>query len=264
MPRRLVVEIINVGNELLDGRTVNTNLHWLCGELTQLGYVVSRATITRDDVFDISKAVKEALRRRPRWIIISGGLGPTHDDKTLQAVAKALGKSLKLYGEVVERMKKRYQELATLGVIKDPTLTKERLKMAKLPEGSKPLTNRVGTAPGVLIERRRTKIACLPGVPKEMMDIFGNELRPLLEKEAGDRGFLIKSIVVEGVVESVMAPILVETMKKFPQVYVKSNPKTVEKGSKVEVDFIGEKNHESLLKDAMAYFEKRLSEIRNR
>ncbi|MDW8083598.1 MAG: molybdopterin-binding protein [Candidatus Caldarchaeum sp.] len=261
MAKRLTVEIINVGNELLDGRTVNTNLNWLCAKLTELGYIVTRATTVRDETSEIANAVKEALARKPGWIIMSGGLGPTHDDKTLQAVAKALGKRLRLYEDVVEKMRKRYQDLVSQGVIKDPTLTKERLKMAKLPEGSKPLENRVGTAPGVLVEKNKVKIACLPGVPKEMMDIFENQLKGLLEKESRGKGFLIKSIPVEGIVESRIAPLLVETMKKFRGVYLKSNPKGVEKVSKVVVDFIAERKHEKRLDEALKYFEMRLSEI---
>ncbi|MEM2992416.1 MAG: molybdopterin-binding protein, partial [Candidatus Caldarchaeum sp.] len=71
MPRKqLVAEVINVGNELLDGRTINTNLNWLCGKLSELGYVVRRATIVRDDLNDIAKAVREALRRKPMWLFI--------------------------------------------------------------------------------------------------------------------------------------------------------------------------------------------------
>lgn len=261
MRRRLIAEVINVGNELLDGRTVNTNLSWVCGKLSELGFVVLRATTVRDDKEDIAKALRESLRRRPRWIFLSGGLGPTHDDKTLEAVAKALGKRLKLYDDVVEKLRKRYQELANSGIIKDPTLTPERLKMAKLPEGSTPLENRVGTAPGVLLEKGRVKIVCLPGVPKEFMDIFENQVKPMLAKESGGRGFLTQSIFVEGIVESRLAPLLVEVMKKFAGVYVKSNPKGIEDGSKVVVDFIADKKDEQLLYEAMEYFRKRLTEI---
>ncbi|MEM4183758.1 MAG: molybdopterin-binding protein [Candidatus Caldarchaeum sp.] len=261
MARKQFVEIINVGNELLDGRTVNTNLNWMCGRLTELGYIVSRATVVRDDINQIVSVLKEAMRRKPRWILISGGLGPTHDDKTLQAVGKASGRRLRLYPEVVEKMLKRYQELASQGIIKDPTLTKERLKMARLPQGSQPLENRVGTAVGVLLEHKNVRIVCLPGVPKELMDIFDNQIKPLLVRESGGKSFVIRSITVEGLVESRMAPLLVDTMRKFSGVYVKSNPKGVEKVSIVEVDFIAEMKDESKLLQAMEYFRERLAQL---
>ncbi|MEM4280805.1 MAG: molybdopterin-binding protein [Candidatus Caldarchaeum sp.] len=258
---RYRVEVINVGNELLDGRTLNTNLNWVCGRLSQLGYVVARATIVRDDLKHIAKALKESLRRKPRWIIVSGGLGPTHDDKTLQAVAKALGRRLVLYKDVVENLKRRYQALAEKGLIKDPTLTKERLKMAKLPMGAKPLNNTVGAAPGVMIEKRGIRIVCLPGVPKELMSIFDNELAPVLEKESRGRGYVVESLTVRDVVESRLAPLLVETMKRFPMVYLKSNPKGVEDGSIVVVDFIAEKKHRNMLEQSIQYFQERLKTL---
>ncbi|MEM1947030.1 MAG: molybdopterin-binding protein [Candidatus Caldarchaeum sp.] len=258
---KYVVEVVNVGNELLDGRTVNTNLNWVCGRLSQLGYIVSRATTVRDDLKDIASVLKESLKRRPAWIIVSGGLGPTHDDKTLQAVAKALGTRLVLYEDVVEKLRHRYLALYEKGLIKDPTLTRERLKMARLPAGSKPLNNAVGAAPGVLVEKAGTRIVCLPGVPKELMTIFDNELAPVLEKESKGRGFLVQSITVRDVVESRLAPLLVETMKKYPMVYLKSNPKGVENVSVVVVDFIAEKRHKDLLEQSIQYFQERLKTL---
>ncbi len=259
--QRYVVEVLNVGNELLDGRTVNTNLSWLCGRLSQMGYVVSRATVVRDIVKDISEALKESLRRKPSWIIITGGLGPTHDDKTLEAVAKALGKRLILYKDVVKILQQRYNVLAERGVVKDATLTKERLKMARLPENSKPLRNEVGAAPGVLVVKGSSRIVCLPGVPKELMSIFDNELAPILEKESRGRGFVMESITVKGVVESRLAPLLVETMKKFPAVYLKSNPKGTEDDSVVVVDFIADKRRKKILEKAVQYFQGRLQNL---
>ncbi|MCS7137145.1 MAG: molybdopterin-binding protein [Candidatus Caldarchaeum sp.] len=255
---RYVVEVINVGNELLDGRTVNTNLHWVCGRLSQMGYIVSRATVVRDRLKDITAALAEAIKRRPGWVFVSGGLGPTHDDKTLQAVAKALGKPLMLYEDVVEVLKQRYLMLAQQGVINDPTLTKERLKMARLPMGSKPLRNPAGAAPGILAEKNSVRVVCLPGVPRELMAIFDNEVAPILQKEARGRGFIVESLTVEGVVESKLAPLLVETMKRFPRVYLKSNPKGVEGGVVVVVDFIADKRHRAQLEDALKYFKQSL------
>jgi nicotinamide-nucleotide amidase len=260
--RRFTAEVLNVGNELLDGRTVNTNLSWICGRLTQLGYVVRRATVVRDEKSEIARAVKEVLRRRPRWLFISGGLGPTHDDKTLEAVSAALGKRLVLYPEVVRRLEKRYMQLFEKGIIKDPALTPERLKMAKLPRGAKPLENVEGAAPGVLLERSGVRIVCLPGVPKELMSIFERELAPVLAKEAGGRGYVVRSLTVKDVVESVLAPVLVDTMTRYPSVYLKSNPKGVEDGSVVVVDFIAEKSREDELRQAMEYFGKKVEQMR--
>jgi len=255
----LTAEIINVGNELLDGRTLNTNLQWLCGRLSRLGYIVERATIVRDDVDDISSCVREVLKRGPRWLLISGGLGPTHDDKTLEGVARALGVRLRLNRLAVDMLRRRYEEMKSMGLIATVELTRERLKMARIPTGSKPLSNRAGTAPGVLIEARSTRVVCLPGVPRELEDIFENHITPIMLTESAGRSYITESLSVKGVFESYLAPILVETMKRYPGVYLKSNPKGIEDGvSHVVVDFLAEKKDEWKIREAMVFLEERI------
>ena len=260
--RRRIVEIINVGNELLDGRTLNSNLHWLSGQLSMLGYLVSRATIVRDDVEEIAEVLREAFRRRPGWIFVGGGLGPTHDDKTLNGVGRAFGLRLKLNRDALEMLKNRYEEMVRKGLISSYTITKERLKMVKLPEGSTPLRNRKGSAPGVLLERRGVRIVCLPGVPDEMKDIFENEIRPVMERESGGRAYVVERMDVRGVFESSLAPLLVEAMKRFPGVYIKSNPKGFEGNvSVVSLDFISERKYVDRLRAAKDLIRARLGEM---
>ena len=253
----LYAEIINVGNELLDGRTVNTNLTWIGERMGELGFIVKRAMIVRDDLKEISSAVKDALRRKPRWIIISGGLGPTHDDMTLEGVAKALGKRTEVNLEALQMIREHYEKLVEKGLASRVELTKERIKMAKLPKGAKPLKNNVGTAPGVLIKFRGVKIACLPGVPSELKDIFQSHLLPMLEQDSRGAGILRKRITVKGILESSLAPIIEETMKKFKGVYIKSSPRGFEGDeSVIDVDFIFEKpvkGREKILEDAIRF-----------
>ncbi|HIQ29214.1 MAG TPA: hypothetical protein EYH45_01470 [Candidatus Caldiarchaeum subterraneum] len=264
---KLVVEVINVGNELLDGRTLNSNLQWMGGRFSELGYVIGRAVIIRDDLREIASAVREALRRKPRWLVISGGLGPTHDDMTLEGVAKALGRRMKVNTEALEMVVEHYEKRMAEKVIERIELTRERIKMAILPEGAKPLRNRIGTAPGVLLKSNSTKIVCLPGVPREMQDIFNNELIPMLIKESKGGKIVMKHVEVEGVLESSMAPLLVEVMQVFKGLYVKSNPKGVEDGkSIVSVDFMADerKGGEKLVNEAVNYFNERLKELKRR
>ena len=91
-----IVELICIGNELLIGKTLNTNAHWLAKRITSLGLKVRRITTVEDSLEEISSAIKEALLRKPRFIITTGGLGPTFDDKTLEGIAKALNLELKV------------------------------------------------------------------------------------------------------------------------------------------------------------------------
>ncbi len=98
--------------------------------------------------------------------------------------------------------------------------------MAKLPVTSKPLPNPTGSAPGVLIKEKNTKIVSLPGVPRELKAIFEDSVRKEIIEEVGERYFAESHFIVKGLGESVMAPTIEEVMKKHsPYVYVKSHPK---------------------------------------
>ena len=102
------IEILSVGNELLSGITINTNAHWISQKITEVGGFVKRITVIRDDINEISLAIKESIARKPNWLVISGGLGPTYDDKTLQGVGLGLGMDLVLDNTAVEMLKKSY------------------------------------------------------------------------------------------------------------------------------------------------------------
>ena len=89
-------EILCVGDELLSGITINTNAYWISQKITEAGGSVRRITAIRDDVDEISLGVRDSISRKPDWLILSGGLGPTYDDKTMQGVARGLSLELAL------------------------------------------------------------------------------------------------------------------------------------------------------------------------
>jgi len=231
------VEIICVGNELLIGKTLNTNVQWLAKRITSLGLKVKRITTIGDETEEIARVLIEAMKRKPSLIITTGGLGPTFDDKTLSGVAVALGCELKVNEEALRMVKEKYQKYAKEGRVEKAELTPQRVKMATLPEGAKPLPNPVGTAPGVLIEKSGLTIVSLPGVPSEMKAIFEESLIPILQKLAGDATYYEASIEVRGIVESEIAPLIDEVMHENPYVYIKSHPKGAEKVSRIELHF---------------------------
>ena len=216
------VEIICIGNELLIGKTLNTNAQWLADRITKLGGKVTRITEVRDDVQEIASVVKEALRRKVDFAITSGGLGPTFDDKTLQGISRATGRKLKLNAEALRLVRDRYKEMS---VPKRLRLTKPRVKMAILPEGSSPIPNPVGTAPGVLVEYGSAKLISLPGVPKELKAIFEKNVAEMMREKSGNLAFYESSMIVRGIVESALAPLIDRVMLGNPRVYVKSHPK---------------------------------------
>jgi len=231
------MEIICVGNELLIGKTLNTNAHWMARLATSLGITVSRITIVGDDAKEIAKTVHESLQRKPKFIITTGGLGPTFDDKTLEGIAKALNCKLEIHEKALKMVKEKYEAYANAGKIERVELTPHRTKMATIPKGAEPLPNPVGTAPGVMMKVDGTLLIALPGVPSEMEAIFEVSVAPLLKKEAGEAMFFETSIYADNIMESTLAPLIDQTMHDNPYVYIKSHPKGEEKKPHIEIHF---------------------------
>ena len=231
------MEIICVGNELLIGKTLNTNAHWLAKRITSLGLKVRRITVVGDDLDEISSAIREAVERKPCFIVVTGGLGPTFDDKTLEGVALGLNRRLKDNEEALEMIRAKYEKYVAEGRMKEYEMTPHRIKMGRLPEGANPLPNPVGTAPGVFLEHKGIKMVMLPGVPEEMRAIFDESVASMMQKISGDLTFYEVSLEVRNLPESELAPILDEVMHDNPYVYIKSHPKAAEKRSYLELHF---------------------------
>ncbi len=228
------IEIICVGNELLIGKTLNTNAHWLAKRVTSLGLSIRRIIVVGDDVNEISDVINEAIQRNPDFILTSGGLGPTFDDVTLEGLAKGLGRRLEKNDEALRMVGEKYRKYVEEGRMKRVELTPPRVKMAKLPQGAEPLPNPVGTAPGVLVATDNLTIVALPGVPSEMKAIFDASALPILKKAAGDTIFFETSIEATGVMESELAPFIARVMHDNPYVYIKSHPKGEERIHRIE------------------------------
>jgi nicotinamide-nucleotide amidase len=240
----LTFEILCIGNEILSGTIVNTNAHWLSKMITQAGGSVKRVTVAKDDVNEISSVIKESLAREPSWIIICGGLGPTYDDKTLEGLAVALHVDLILDNAAIEMMKESYSRYSS-----KHKLDETRLKMARIPKGSIPIQNPVGSAPSILIATYKkdnriiissfssssgtvaiadTMIVCLPGVPEEMKAIFLESILPKMKKMIGDFHFIETTHEITGVSEAMLAPTISMIVQSNPAdlVYLKTHPLT--------------------------------------
>lgn len=216
----MIVEILCVGNELLSGITLNTNAHWLAAQIAKAGGTVSRVTVVRDELGAISAAVQEALARKPAILMVTGGLGATYDDMTLEGVARALGRPVVLDKRGVGMLKDSY---ARRGL--KYRINKVRLKMATIPEGSTPIENPVGTAPSVLIEAG-AKVFCVPGVPVEMKAVFKKHVLPLIKEGVGAFASREANYMVAGVSEAMIAPSLKRLVGANPahSAYLKTHP----------------------------------------
>ena len=219
------LEIICIGNELLIGKVVNTNASWIGKRATSLGIEVKRITVGPDEIPAIVNIIREALARKPKFLIVTGGLGPTFDDKTLEGISKTLSRKLAVNPEALGMVKAKYKEYAKTRNIFEGEMTPPRVKMATLPQGTIPIENPVGTAPGVQTDVDGTVLIALPGVPREMEAIFESSVVPLLRKAAGELGFFELSIYADNIMESVLAPLIDTVMRDNLHVYVKSHPK---------------------------------------
>ena len=222
-------DVVSIGNELLSGRTTNTNLQTICKHLDNIGCQVLKAYVIRDKLNEISSILDLCRSSDADWIIMSGGLGPTYDDITLESVSFTLNLPLKINQIALKMIVQRYNILVEQKIIKNFILTESRKKMANLPIGSIPLKNRIGTAPGVLIKHNRKNIICLPGVPKEMEDILINEVLPLLDKTQLHKSKQ-KTLSIKYVSESELAPIINDLSLSDEEVYIKSHPRGINEG----------------------------------
>jgi nicotinamide-nucleotide amidase len=228
-------EILVVGNELLNGTTLDTNSHWISKQLVKLGVLLTRKTTIRDDVKVISETLRECISRRPDWVFSIGGLGPTYDDMTVGGLAQALGKELYLDSTALQMLKENYARRRRMLRKPPRRMLKASQKMAMIPRGSTPLRNSVGSAPGVLAYSGSTCIVSFPGVPVEMKAIFKEILVPMIKSKASQTFVNAeKWLELVGVSESALSPIVERiSAKHSPMIYVKSHPMGFEKGKSV-------------------------------
>jgi nicotinamide-nucleotide amidase len=168
------IELINTGAELLVGRVLNTHQQWLCRQLTDLGYEVSRQACVSDDARQIEDALREALARAD-VIIVTGGLGPTSDDRTRDVAARLLGRALVRHPATRLRIQRFY-------AARHRPMPESVLVQAMIPKGAKVLPNENGTAPGLVLETVSGGqcLILLPGPPRELQPMFLGAVVPLL------------------------------------------------------------------------------------
>lgn len=168
----MTAAVLSIGTELTRGELVNTNATWLGEELTELGFdVVEHATVD-DDLERIVTLIRRFAETH-KVVVATGGLGPTSDDLTTAAVAKAAGVSLLRDEGVVEEIRRKFQ---TFGRV----MPESNAKQGDFPENADVLPNPAGTAPGFAIDLGKARLFFVPGVPREMKHIFAESIRPAI------------------------------------------------------------------------------------
>lgn len=200
MPMTNAVEVVTIGDELLLGFTIDTNGAFLARKLAERGVAVPRRTTVGDDQDAIADAVRAALERTGA-VITTGGLGPTSDDLTRDAVATVFGRDLLLDEGHLAWMRERWRARFARD------MPESNRRQALIPAGARKLDNRHGSAPGILIEDDRGFVVMLPGVPRELRGMTEDALLPLLrERGCGADGDCIRSLTLRttGIAESLL------------------------------------------------------------
>jgi competence/damage-inducible protein CinA-like protein len=180
-------EIVTTGTELLLGQIDDTNATYLARQLRDLGIdLFFRATVG-DNEGRIVQALEQALARAD-VIVTTGGLGPTVDDVTRDAVARATGRPLVLFPHLLDQIEAFFVRFGA-------SMGENNRRQAYLPEGSIPIENPVGTAPGFIVEDERGTIITLPGVPREMRYLMEKVVTPYLRKRLGRQDVLLTRIL---------------------------------------------------------------------
>lgn len=187
-------EVITVGNEILTGQVVDTNAAFLGRRLEEMGVSPEWITSARDHGEAIRQALRNALERAA-LVIVTGGLGPTHDDVTKEACAAFFHRALRLDDALFEQIKDRFARRG----LQMPEVNRNQ---ALVPEGATVLPNDQGTAPGLYIESNGSHIFLLPGVPREMRGLFEERVVPILTRVCPSQVIKHRILRTTGISES--------------------------------------------------------------
>lgn len=187
-------EIIAVGSELITPDRIDTNSLWLTARLNELGIDVRAKAAVRDNRGNLASLFTQALARAD-LVVTTGGLGPTDDNLTREAVAGALGLALVENAEILARLRERFARRR----VPMPEINR---RQAQVPEGATVLVNPNGSAPGLWIERGPKVAVLLPGPPREIHPMFQADVRPRLEARTGGRRLRRRVLKITGRAES--------------------------------------------------------------
>jgi FAD synthetase len=195
--------IVIIGNEVLSGKTQDTNSYFLCTELRRLGVEVQKISTIQDEIAIIGREVA-AFSKQFDFVFTTGGVGPTHDDVTIEGIAHGFGLNVVRHPDIERRMRQR------LG----GDVNEARLRMANVPEGATVLATEALFAPIVQIHN----VYIFPGIPKILQERFHT-----IKERFRDAPYFLKSVYVR-YGEGIIAAMLNDLLVKFPQLMLGSYP----------------------------------------
>lgn len=242
------VHIVAIGTELVLGRIQDTNSFWLSQQLTELGADVRRITVLPDILDEVIPALQGAADSGVDFVIVTGGLGPTPDDLTVEAFAKLLGEGTYEDQGLLEDYMRRRQ-------MSEEELSPGLRKMGTVPESAVVWASPAGWAPCIQVKQLETTYFVLPGPPREMEALFDRYVATAISdsleiKSAARRVFVNMS-------ESECSPFIEEAMQQFPGLYAKAYV-ALRSDTHMPVDFVArassDREARSMLSDALDLF----------
>jgi molybdenum cofactor synthesis domain-containing protein len=221
--------IVAVGDELLGGFTLDTNSHWLAQQVREAGYPARRIEVVADRDEDIVAAIHRALEDASR-VFVCGGLGPTTDDRTLAAVARALGRPIGENPQARAHIQGIVERMHAAGWVDTTDISEANARMAMVPEGAMVLRNRRGMASGLAYPIGREEegedrwLFVLPGIPREFQAIVSEEILP--RWFAGGRAPVVRQLEYGYAIEAQFFEPMRTLEREFPDVSVGSYPQT--------------------------------------
>ena len=201
-------EIIAIGSELLTPQRLDTNSLYLTDQLNALGVEVVRKTVVGDERERLVDTILGAIARS-QIIVLTGGLGPTEDDLTRDAVASALGRTLEFSQPICDQIEERFRRFGR-------KMVEINRRQAYLVSGAEALTNDRGTAPGQWIEHNGVALMLLPGPPYELKSMFERECLPRLEKMLPAQAIRTRQLRCVGIPESDLDQLISPVYKSYP------------------------------------------------
>ncbi len=205
------IEIITIGNELLEGSINNTNVRYVCKKLYKAGYLPLSQCSVLDDKKALISQIEDSLKKSD-VVICSGGLGPTQDDITLDIAAQMFSSNFHINEKLLKNLMKRYGKRLDSNSIE---------AFARVPEKAELMLDRMGMAPGFMFKKGKKRLILLPGVPFEFEHLVDKELIPYLKKHYPPKSREYKKIIhLCRIAESHITPFLDILLKKYPKLKV--------------------------------------------
>jgi nicotinamide-nucleotide amidase len=232
--------ILSQGTELTTGQTFDSNAHWICQQLWNLGYSVEHILILPDDKAKIIDAFRQSINNAS-LIISTGGLGPTSDDFTSECLAKAFNLDLNTHPKALSLLQDYYHK-------RNKPIPDSSKKMTLIPDGTELISNPIGSACGFFLKQDHWKIYCFPGVPTEMKLMFNNSITKITSNSS------LVEIATLGVSESVIE----SKISPFLSTDVKLGFQATRRGNIIKLLFLNNKTNNSLIEKIYSYFDKHI------